>query len=362
VGAARNDLSTVTRVPSRLPRVIERPWRIGRSRRFLLTGGAGFIGSHLAEALVAQGDTVVILDDLSAGRIENVAHLLGHGAELVRGSVHDAELVDRWTRRADFCFHLASAVGVELIVRDPLETLMRNIRGSNVVMHAAARYGVPVMFASTSEVYGKRHGTSLSEDDDLILGSPAKGRWTYGIAKAFGEALVHGYQKQRGAKAIVVRLFNTVGARQTGTYGMVLPRFVHQALSGTDLTVYGTGDQQRRFTHVLDVVEALVSLARHESAAGNAYNIGSSTPIAIEDLARRVIERTGSDSRVVRIPYDRAYGDGFEELGLRIPDTSAIRSITGWRPKRTIDDAIEDVIAQERATSAAPVAQVASVS
>jgi UDP-glucose 4-epimerase len=322
--------------------------RFRRSRRFLITGGAGFIGSHLAEALVARGDTVVALDNLSTGRLENIAHLLGDGVELIKGSVSDAALVDECAAEADFCFHLASAVGVEMIVEDPLETLMRNVRGSNVVMHAAACHGLPVLFASTSEVYGKRDGLSLSEHGDLVLGSPSKGRWTYAIAKSFGEALVHGYHRQRGVDATVVRLFNTVGPRQTGAYGMVLPRFVQQALAGEDLTVFGTGKQTRCFTHVLDAVEALVLLSDHNGAFGNAYNVGSSTPVSILQLAGQVIERTGSGSRVLLVPYEDAYGDGFEELGIRRPDTSALRALTGWRPRRTLDVAIDDVIAYER--------------
>jgi UDP-glucose 4-epimerase len=235
-----------------------------------------------------------------------------------------------------------------MIVNDPLETLMKSVRGSNVVMHSAQRHSVRVLFSSTSEVYGKHTNGALTEDDDLIFGSPSKGRWTYAIAKTFGEALIHGYHGKRGVAATVVRLFNTVGPRQTGQYGMVLPRFVRQALRGDDLTVYGTGTQTRCFTHVRDTVAALMLLCDREQAAGRTFNIGSSTPIAVVELARRVIERTESSSGIVLVPYEDAYGDGFEELGTRRPDTTALRNLTGWQTRYTVDDAIDDVIAHER--------------
>jgi UDP-N-acetylglucosamine/UDP-N-acetyl-alpha-D-glucosaminouronate 4-epimerase len=318
---------------------------------YLITGGAGFIGSHLVEALRASGQAsrVTILDDLSTGRLSNIEHLLGDPQlQFVEGSVTNAELVDELIERVDVCVHLASAVGVQMIVNEPLETLMRSVRGSNVVMHAASRHGVRVLFSSTSEVYGKHTNGALTEQDDLIFGSPSKGRWTYAIAKTFGEALIHGYHGRRGVDATVVRLFNTVGPRQTGQYGMVLPRFVRQALRGEDLTVFGNGGQTRCFTHVRDTVAALTLLSEADEAQGRTFNIGSSTPIAVIDLARRVIERTGSDSGVVLVPYEEAYGDGFEELGTRRPDTTALRDLTGWEARCTVDDAIDDVIAYER--------------
>jgi UDP-glucose 4-epimerase len=292
----------------------------------------------------------VILDDLSTGRPENLPTLLSLGnVEFVEGSAANAELVDELMRRTDVCVHLASAVGVQLIVNDPLDTLMRSVRASNVVMHAAARHHVRVLFSSTSEVYGKHTSLALAEHDDLILGSPSKGRWTYAIAKSFGEALIHGYHNQRGVDATVVRLFNTVGPRQSGMYGMVLPRFVRQALYGVDLTVYGSGAQTRCFTHVADTVAALVLLCENEQARGKTFNIGSSTPVAIFELARRVIERTESSSGIVLVPYEQAYDDGFEELGARRPDTTALRNLTGWQPRCTVDDAIDGVIGYQRA-------------
>jgi UDP-glucose 4-epimerase len=319
-----------------------------KNARCLVTGGAGFIGSHLVETLLERGDSIVILDDLSTGRVENIAHLVGDRVRFIEGSVTDAALVDECMAEADVCVHLASAVGVQLIVDEPLDTLMRSVRGSNVVMHAAANHDVRVLYASTSEVYGKHSNGALSEQADLVFGSPSKGRWTYAIAKTFGEAIVHGYHQQRSVDATVVRLFNTVGPRQTGMYGMVLPRFVRQALAGEDLTVYGDGSQSRCFTHVFDTVDALVRLCEHRGAPGNAYNIGASTQVSIIDLARRVIERTGSESKIVFVPYEHAYGDGFEELGTRTPDTTALRKLTGWEPRQTLDAAIEDVITYER--------------
>jgi UDP-glucose 4-epimerase len=327
-----------------------RPGRDGR--RFVITGGAGFIGSHLVEALSNRGQAreIVILDDLSTGRVENIEHVLGDDrVTFVEGSVTNAELVDELMEDADICVHLASAVGVQMIVNEPLDTLMRSVRGSNVVMHAASRHDVRVLFSSTSEVYGKHTNGALTEDSDLIFGSPSKGRWTYAIAKSFGEALIYGYHGRRGVDATVVRLFNTVGPRQTGAYGMVLPRFVRQALRGEDLTVYGTGAQTRCFTHVRDTVAALMLLSDNEAASGRTFNIGSSTSVAIAELARRVIERCGSDSGLVLVPYDEAYGSGFEELGTRRPDTTALRNLTGWQTLCTVDDAIDDVIEHERA-------------
>ncbi len=291
----------------------------------------------------------MILDDLSTGRVENIEHLLGDSpVQFIEGSVTNAELVDDLMDDTDVCIHLASAVGVQMIVNEPLDTLMRSVRGSNVIMHAASRHDVRVLFSSTSEVYGKHTNGALTEQDDLIFGSPSKGRWTYAIAKTFGEALIHGYHGRHDVDARVVRLFNTVGPRQTGQYGMVLPRFVRQAMRGEDLSVYGTGAQTRCFTHVRDTVAGLMLLADNDEAKGKTFNIGSATPIAVIELARRVIERTESESGIVLVPYDEAYGDGFEELGTRRPDTTALRNLTGWQTRRTVDDAIDDVIAHER--------------
>jgi UDP-glucose 4-epimerase len=328
--------------------------------RYLVTGGAGFIGSHLTELLVAHGHSVTILDDLSTGRRENVWHLLGEHVSLVEGSVTDAELVDELMGDADACVHLASAVGVQLIVERPLEALLANVRGLDIVMEAAARRGRRLLYSSTSEVYGKNTNGPRSEGDDLLLGSPHKARWSYAIAKAFGEALAHGYHRDLGADVVTVRLFNTVGPRQSPLYGMVLPRLVRQALAGDDLTVYGDGGQTRCFVHVRDTVEAIALLCDDPRAVGNAYNIGNTTPISIMDLAIRVIERTDSDSRICLVPYDAAYPTGFEELGRRQPDTSLLRGLTGWTPRRTLDDAIDDVVRHERIVEPQTVAAMAT--
>jgi UDP-glucose 4-epimerase len=317
---------------------------------YLVTGGAGFIGSHLADALVARGDRMVLVDDLSTGRRENIEHLLGSSqVSYVQGTVTDGQLVDELMASVDRCFHLASAVGVLLIVSNPLESLLNNVRGTDNVLSAAERHGRRLLFTSTSEVYGKNSDGVLSEDSDRILGSPFKSRWAYAIAKGFGESMAYGLHRATGAETTVVRLFNTVGPRQTGMYGMVLPRFVRQALTGEDLSVYGNGTQTRCFAHVHDVVHALLLLMDNDEALGRVFNVGATTEMPIIELARRVIERSGSESRIQLVSYADAYDDGFEELGRRKPDTTSLRELTGWDPTRTVDDAIDDVILYERA-------------
>jgi UDP-glucose 4-epimerase len=319
--------------------------------RHLVTGGGGFIGSHLADALVAQGDEVLVLDDFSTGRTENLEHVIeASGFELVTGSILDGDLVNECVESVDCVFHLASAVGVQLIVRDPLHSLLTNMRGNDEVMSAAAQHRKRLLFTSTSEVYGKNGAGPLAEDSDRVLGSPSKSRWGYATSKSLGEALAHAYFTERRAAMVVVRLFNTVGPRQTGAYGMVLPRFVGQALRGQDLTVYGEGTQTRCFVHVANTVRARVQLLDQDAALGNVYNIGSAESVAIIDLARRVIQQTESHSRVTLVPYEQAYEAGFEELGHRSPDTTARRELTGWTPTRGVDETIADVVAHERNT------------
>ena len=315
-------------------------------QRCLITGGAGFIGSHLADALVARGDDVVILDNLSSGSHANLERLTA--LDFREGSTADERLVDELVAEADVVFHLASAVGVKLIVERPLDSLLGNVRGTDHVLCSAARHRRKVLFTSTSEVYGKNSIGALTEDADHVLGSPFKSRWAYAIAKGFGEALAHGLFQAHDAQVVVARLFNCVGPRQSGQYGMVLPRFVRQALAGDDLTVFGNGTQTRCFLHVADTVQALLDLTDSQQSVGKVFNVGSDTELPIIELARRVIERTGSGSRVELVPYEDAYGEGFEELGRRKPDTTAIRNLTGWAPTRTIDDAIDDVILHER--------------
>jgi UDP-glucose 4-epimerase len=316
--------------------------------RYLITGGAGFVGSHLSDALSALGHDIVLVDNLTTGRLCNIEHLVADGrATFVEGDATDADLIDDLVREADVVLHLASAVGVQLVVDQPLDTLLSNVRGIDVVLGAIARHGKRGLFTSTSEVYGKHSNGALSEDADLIIGSPSKSRWSYAIAKSFGEAVAAGYHAQ-GAELVTVRLFNAVGPRQSGQYGMVVPRFVQQALAGEDLTVHGDGEQTRCFTHVLDTVRAILMLSVHDGALGRTFNIGNGIQVSVRDLAARVIARTGAESRIQFVPYEEAYAPGFEELGIRRPDTSALRDLTGWTPVLTLDHAIDDVIAHER--------------
>lgn len=322
--------------------------------RFLITGGAGFIGSHLVDALTTRGDSVVVVDDLSTGRRENIEHHLDSDhVTLIDGSILDVGLVDESIKGVDACFHLASAVGVQLIVDKPLESLTLNVRGNDIVISAAARHGKRLVFASTSEIYGKNSVGALTETSDRILGSPYTARWAYATAKAYGEYLAYAYHREEGTEVVVPRIFNTVGPRQTGAYGMVLPRLVQQALTGADLTVYGNGTQSRCFAHVLDTVHALVLLMDSDEATGRVFNVGCPTEVAIVELARRVIERSGSSSTVRFVPYEEAYGEGFEELGRRQPDITAVQETIGWAPTREVDEAIDDVIAYERGTGSA---------
>jgi UDP-glucose 4-epimerase len=317
---------------------------------YLITGGAGFIGSHLADSLIARGDRVIILDDLSTGRLDNIDGALATGnADFIEGSVCDEQLVDECLERCGACFHLASAVGVKLIVDRSVETLISSVRGSQVVTEAAHRHGRRLLYASTSEIYGKNSSDALVEESDRILGPPSIARWSYSTAKAFGEFVSLGYHREHGSDTVVARLFNTVGPRQSGAYGMVLPRFVAQAIAGTDLTVYGDGGQSRCFAHVQDTVRALVLLMDEDGARGRAFNVGRMSEITIVGLARMVIERTDSASGIRMVPYSEAYGEGFEELGRRRPDTTAIEQATGWRSERSVEDAIDDIAAFERA-------------
>lgn len=289
---------------------------------------------------------MLIVDDLSTGSRANVQHLLeGESVEFIEGTMVDEDLIDRCMKDVDACFHLASAVGVKLIMDEPLDSLLRNMRGNDVVISSAARYGRRLLFTSTSEVYGKNSEGAVSELSDRLLGSPFKVRWAYAESKALGESLANAYYREQGLPVVVARVFNTVGPRQTGAYGMVLPTFVRQALAGDDLTVYGNGTQSRCFCHVTDVVDALIRLSDAPQATGAVYNVGSSTEIPIIELARRVIDRVGSDSKIKLIPYKEAYGSGFEEMGRRQPNTTALQELTGWRSTRTVDDAIDDVAA-----------------
>ncbi len=311
----------------------------------LITGGAGFIGSHLAEELAARGHKVTVLDNLSTGRHENIQHLDGKpGFQLVVGTILNETLVDKLVERCDVVFHLAAAVGVELIVKKPLESLTTNIKGSEIVLEMAYRYRKKVLITSTSEIYGKNTEGPLKEDQDRILGSPLKTRWSYSTSKAVDEILAYVYWKEKGVPTIIVRLFNTVGPRQTGFYGMVIPRFVTQALKHEPLTVYGTGKQSRCFLHVQDAVQAFVRLVEHAGAPGQAFNIGSQEEVTVEALAKCVIQMTESRSELRYIPYDQAYEEGFEDMMRRVPDTTKIRELVGFVPTVDLDGILSSVV------------------
>ena len=315
----------------------------------LITGGAGFIGSHLADLLLAQGHQVLLLDDLSTGSHRNIEHLAGRtDVEFVLGSILNADLLDDCVARSDTVFHLAAAVGVQLIVEKPLESLATNLRGSELVFEKAHKYGTRILITSTSEIYGKNTSDRLGEEDDRILGSPLKSRWSYSEAKAIDEILAYTYWRQKGLRSVIVRLFNTVGPRQTGHYGMVIPRFVNQALRGEAITVYGDGTQQRCFCHVSDIVGALIALVEHPEAYGRVFNLGGNEEVSIMQLAERVIARTGSSSAIRVIPYDEAYEAGFEDMQRRVPDTTRAHDLVGFRPTHTLDDIIDAVVADQR--------------
>jgi nucleoside-diphosphate-sugar epimerase len=324
--------------------------------RYLITGGAGFIGSHLADAIIGRGEQVVVLDDLSTGSEHNIDHLEDEpGFRLVRGSIMHEPTVTPLVQECDVVVHLAAAVGVKLIVERPLESLLTNLRGTEIVLEAASARGRLVLITSTSEIYGKNASGALREDADRILGSPFKARWSYSTSKAVDEILARAYWRERGVPTIVARLFNCVGPRQTGEFGMVLPRLVRQALVGDDLTVFGDGRQRRCFCHVLDTVRGLVALLDHQEATGDVFNVGAPHETSINDLALTIIEATHSPSGIVHVPYDQAYEDGFEDMERRVPDISKILSLTGWEPAIGLDRIIADVIASERFSIASEV-------
>ena len=313
--------------------------------RALITGGAGFIGSHLADHLLDRGDQVVLLDDLSTGRLANIEHLNDRSdAEFVLGSILNTELIDEVVSRVDAVFHLAAAVGVNLIVEKPLESLMTNIRGTETVIEMAHKYDKRLLVMSTSEIYGKNTSDSLSEEDDRILGSPLKSRWSYSEAKAIDEILAYTYWREKGLEAVIIRLFNTVGPRQTGSYGMVIPRFVGQALRNEPITIFGDGNQTRCFCHVGDIVEGLVALSEHPEAFGKVFNLGGGKEVAIRELAERVIKLAGSQSSLEFIPYDAAYEAGFEDMDRRVPNTTRAMQLVGFEPSASLDDIIRSVI------------------
>ena len=314
-----------------------------------MTGGAGFIGSHLAEALLVHGYEVQVIDDLSTGAIGNIEHLKANeGFSYVIDTVMNQQLMAELVDRADVVFHLAAAVGVRLIVEQPVSTIETNIKATEIVLDLAAKKSKPLLIASTSEVYGKLDKEAFSEEDDLVLGPTSRARWCYAASKIVDEFLAIAYYEERGLPAVVVRLFNTIGPRQTGQYGMVVPRFVKQALRGEPITVYGDGSQRRSFTWVGDVVEAMIELIYTSAAYGEVLNIGQSLETSIYDLAVMVKEMTESPSDIVFVPYEQAYAQGFEDVARRLPDISKIRRMIGYRPTLDLPDVLERTIAYER--------------
>ncbi|MFD2474500.1 NAD-dependent epimerase/dehydratase family protein [Amycolatopsis silviterrae] len=317
--------------------------------RYLITGGAGFIGSHLTEHLLARGDEVVALDNLSTGTLDNLAGVAGHpGFRFVRGSITDPNAVESCMAGIDAIFHLAAAVGVFTILDKTMDSLRTNLHGTENMLDAALRHDVPILVASTSEIYGKNTADGLREDDDRIIGSPLKNRWSYAEAKALDETFAHLYAVEHGLRTVIVRPFNTVGPRQTGRYGMVIPRFVSQALAGEPITVFGDGQQTRCFCHVHDVVPALAELLADESAYGKVFNLGSNEQTTISQLAERVIGATDSASTITKVPYEEAYGDGYEDMQRRIPDCTRAYNQIGFVPTRSLDDIIAAVVADRR--------------
>jgi UDP-glucose 4-epimerase len=314
---------------------------------FLITGGAGFIGSHLADALLAYDQRVIAYDNLSTGQITNItAAQEDPRFRFVQGSVLDFQAVDEVVQEADVVVHLAAAVGVKLVVEQPLKSLVTNIRGSEIIFDSAERHGrKKIIVGSTSEIYGKNTTVPLAETADRLLGSPAVARWAYSTSKAVDEILSYAYQKERGLPTVVARLFNTVGPRQSANYGMVIPRLVEQAVAGDPITVYGDGTQTRCFCHVSDVVDALLRLVDRPDAVGDVFNVGSSEEVSILELAQRIKASVGSASPIELIPYDRAYEAGFEDMLRRVPDTTKIRTLTGWMPTRTLDEILDETIA-----------------
>jgi UDP-glucose 4-epimerase len=312
----------------------------------LITGGAGFIGSHLAEAYLERGDEVDILDDLSTGSFENIAHLKGHpGFQYTIDSVHHCSVVAELIDQCDVVFHLAAAVGVKLIMASPVRTIETNVRGTEVVLGQADKKKKKVLVASTSEVYGLSTAVPFQESGSLVLGATTKGRWSYACSKAIDEFLALAYWRERELPTIIVRLFNTVGPRQTGRYGMVIPTFVKQALAGRPITVCGDGTQSRCFTYVGDVVWALTRLMDHPEAIGEVFNVGSSEEITIGELAELVKVMTRSSSEIIMVPYAQAYGEGFEDMARRVPDLTKIQSLIGYRPLNSLRDILKQVIA-----------------
>ena len=312
--------------------------------KYLITGGAGFIGSHLAEKLIARGDQVVIFDNLSTGSANNLSGIKDQ-IKFEEGNILDKSIIDKLVSESDYVVHLAAALGVFNIVNKPLESLKTNLQGSEIVLEACDKYRKPVLVASTSEIYGKNGKVPLNEEDDRIIGHPLKSRWSYSEAKAVDESLAFFYYLENKLSIRIVRFFNTVGPRQVGHYGMVVPRFVSAALKNEPLSVYGSGDQIRCFCHVTDAVRGLLLVMDSDKAVGEVFNVGNNQQISIMQLAKKVIEITGSKSNIEKIAYEKAYPEGFEDMQRRVPDISKIKQVLGWSPEINLDQIIKDIAA-----------------
>lgn len=311
----------------------------------LITGGAGFIGSHLADELLRRGEIVSVIDNLSTGKLENVDHLMSSPRfSIAFETILNETVMDRLVSECDIIYHLAASVGVELIVNKPVQVIQTNVLGTDIVLKLANRYLKKVVITSTSEIYGKSEKIPFNEGDDRVLGPTTKNRWSYSCSKAIDEFLALAYHKETKLEVIIVRLFNTVGPRQTGRYGMVIPRFVTQALKGEPITVYDDGSMVRCFTYVTDVVNAMLNLAVHQDAVGNIFNIGSEESISMKDLALKIKQKTNSDSEIIYIPYDKAYEEGFEDMSIRVPDLSRIKTLIGYQPTVTLEEILDRVI------------------
>ncbi len=313
--------------------------------RALVTGGAGFIGSHLAEQLLKDGHRVMVIDNLSTGSLRNIERFRSEpGFDFIEGDICDAELMEAPVKQCDMIFHLAAAVGVNLIVKDPVHTIETNIGGTEVVLNVANKFGKKILIASSSEVYGKSEAAPFCEDDDIVLGSTTLSRWSYACSKAVDEFLGLAFYQQFGLKVVIARFFNTIGPRQTGRYGMVVPRFIERALKNKPVVIYGTGQQSRCFCYVEDVVEATISLMNREEAAGKVYNVGSDEEITIESLADKIIEMTGSRSKKEFISYEQAYGRPIEDMMRRVPSLERIKETVGWVPRRSLTESLRLII------------------
>jgi UDP-glucose 4-epimerase len=310
--------------------------------RVLITGGAGFIGSHLADALIARGDQVVALDNFSTGSTANIKHIT-KSLEIIDGDIRNTELINETTKDVDLVLHMAAALGVNTILESPLESISTNITGSEVVLNAAANYKKRILIASTSEIYGKNPKQPLSESDDRVVGSPQKIRWSYSDAKAIEEAMAFSLNQDKGLKVTTARLFNTVGSRQSAQYGMVVPRFVKAAISNEPINIYGDGTQSRVFCHVQDAIEALLALVGTDKTINEVYNVGGTGEITIKQLAETIIKQTNSKSTIEYIPYEKAYAPGFEDMQRRVPDISKIKEAIKWQPQRDLTQIISDV-------------------